>query len=95
MAKDQSEGVSIPVFSIEDVVLEFNLSSFTVKIDCEGCEYSVISSISKPTFGKIKEIFIEYHDMPKEIPKILMDEGFTVTTNVKKSKIGIIYGKKL
>jgi FkbM family methyltransferase len=52
-----------------------------VKMDCEGAEFEIIKSMTKEDFGKIKNIYIEYHEyLPElksaELKKIFEQNGF-------------------
>ena len=70
-----------------------------IKMDCEGCEFSIMSSVSNETLSKVKELIIEYHDYPEPIVKKLESAGFIV--KVKKpwcicegKPVGFLYAKK-
>ena len=93
MAKSQNEGTIIPTFTLRDIVEEFSLSSFILKMDCEGCEYEVLDTISETLSERISEIFVEYHDTPRNIPKILQDMSFEINVYKKSEKMGLIHGK--
>ena len=63
------------------------------KIDCDGCEYSLINKhIDK--LKRAKEIIIEYHNGYIEIKKKFEDIGFDVKILNNKNKIGILYATK-
>ncbi len=94
MAVNEQDGVPIPVHTIKDVVEEFDLSDFILKIDCEGCEYDVINSMNPLLFADVSEIFIEYHNTPGDIIGILIENGFTIRTKQKNKKMGLIHGTK-
>lgn len=52
-----------------------------VKMDCEGAEFEIIKSMTKEDFGKIKNIYIEYHEyLPElksaELKQIFEQNGF-------------------
>jgi len=49
-----------------------------LKLDYEGCEYDVLSSLDTETLMKIRAIFLEYHDGPRNLPQLLADNGFRV-----------------
>ena len=62
-----------------------------LKMDCEGCEYEVLSNLPKEYFNRIDEIALEYHyGHGDKILEILERNSF----NVKRST-GIIHGYKL
>ena len=45
-----------------------------LKLDCEGCEYSVLNSFSD--FDIIDNIILEYHNDVQNLPNLLKDFGF-------------------
>jgi FkbM family methyltransferase len=49
-----------------------------LKLDCEGCEYDVLTSLDRETWMKISAVFLEYHDGPRNLPQLLQDSGFRV-----------------
>jgi len=59
--------------------------SDVLKMDCEGCEYSIISSMSEPLFD---EIGMEYHDHPSMLVKRLRELGYSVRIVKKKPAKG-------
>ena len=72
-----------------------------VKMDIEGAEFDVISSISDGVFEKVNAFIIEYHDYlfengmydPTSIEDILTRNGYTCTRHdIKGSKF--IFAKK-
>jgi len=48
-----------------------------LKLDCEGCEYSVLNSFSD--FDMIDNIILEYHNGAQNLPSLLKDHGFEVS----------------
>jgi FkbM family methyltransferase len=73
----------IKLVSIKDILKKINGNIDFLKIDCEGCEYEVLSSLSDDDFRRIKNIVIEYHDLDdkrncKELCKFLSGKGFEV-----------------
>ena len=59
-----------------------------LKLDCEGCEYSVLNSFSD--FDMIESIILEYHNGIQNLPNLLKSHGFEVTIEKANEKIGII-----
>ena len=59
-----------------------------LKMDCEGCEYSVLSSFSH--FDKIDGIIMEYHNEPQNLPSLLRSNGFNVKVEKVRGKVGYI-----
>ena len=59
-----------------------------LKMDCEGCEYPVLSSFSQ--FDKIDGIILEYHNGPQQLPNLLKSNGFSVEVQKVRGKVGYI-----
>jgi len=59
-----------------------------LKLDCEGCEYTVLNSFSD--FDMIDNIILEYHNEVQNLPNLLKSHGFEVTIEKANEKTGII-----
>ena len=80
--------------SIEALLSDYHLDRIDLlKLDCEGCEYNVLESLSDITFAAISRIVLEYHDGLKFIPNLLFSKGF-ITEYEKKKSLGIVKGWK-
>lgn len=64
-----------------------------VKMDCEGCEYTFLRSLKKEDFDCIGRFVLEYHDGPRDLPQILMGQGFRVTYGG--TEIGILNAERV
>jgi FkbM family methyltransferase len=93
--------LTIETRKIESIMLDEDIEKIDfLKLDCEGAEGEILSSISSDLYKKINKIVIEFHDNHsvldhKEIIKLLEGENFK--TNIKwdeKSFFGYIYAKK-
>jgi len=80
--KSNTEGRLIKIVSLDEFVKKYNIHSAFLKVDCEGCEYSIFQKISKETLQRFIGIHIEYHYGYLDLIKRLKEEGF-----------GIIYTK--
>ena len=65
-----------------------------LKLDCEGCEYSALSSFS--AFDRIDEIILEYHNGLQNLPDLLKSFGYELTIEKEnKEKLGIIRARRV
>ena len=73
------EGNVVEAIVLDDVVRNFGSDQIDLlKMDCEGCEYGVLNSVSPNTLRRIKEIRIEFHDGSSTISQLLIENGFAV-----------------
>ena len=71
--------IDVPTITVDEIINRFQLPGIDVlKMNCEGCEYGIIRSLSDQTLESIGEIHLEFHEGPKEIPRILSTHNFTV-----------------
>lgn len=63
-----------------------------LKLDCEGCEYSVLNSFSN--YDMIDNIIMEYHNGIQNLPSLLKDKGFEVKIEETNEKMGILRAYK-
>ncbi len=96
IANNVTDGVLIDVLTIHDLLGDFNLNdeNIVLKMDCEGCEYDVLPTISKQDFNKINEIFIEYHNKLNSLKVILDQNGYITKVIPKGRKMGLLIGKR-
>ncbi|MGI0141390.1 MAG: FkbM family methyltransferase [Candidatus Micrarchaeales archaeon] len=74
--KQSRSGKEIRIITLEWLVKKYNLRSAALKIDCEGCEYDIISGTQAGTLKKFQEMLIEYHYGYEPLAKKLQDIGF-------------------
>jgi len=74
----------IPLLTLAEIVKKYNIDSGILKIDCEGCEYDIISSSSRETLRKFSHIQIEYHYGYKNLKEKLEKYGFDVVVTPPK-----------
>ncbi len=94
-----STGRNIHFFTLQELVDKYNIDSPAIlKLDCEGCEYDIISSNSNTVLDKFSHIQIEYHQGLRDLEKHLVGGSFAVShTNpeIKEGmEIGWIYAYK-
>ena len=89
-------GLEIESITIEDMIKRFNIPMNSIlKMDCEGCENEVFSSISKNIIRHFSQIQIEYHNGYKEIKNKLEGFGYDVkiTKPISSNILGNIISK--
>lgn len=96
---ESSLGSNIHFYTLRELVDRYNISSpALLKLDCEGCEYDIILSNSKPVLHKFSHIQIEYHHGFRDLEKYLISGSFAVSHTNPEAKngmeIGWIYAQK-
>jgi FkbM family methyltransferase len=98
-------GKEISIMSLKTLINRYNIDNDVLKMDCEGCEYSLMDEEDE-VFTHVKMIQIEYHYGYKNLVKKLKDAGFDVKyTEPRKSynpdaenpnmEVGYIYEKRI
>lgn len=75
--KDFHEGKPVKLTNLEEIVEKFNLENACLKIDCEGCEYSILKAPDN-ILGAFQEMIIEYHYGYMNLKERLRKAGFKV-----------------
>lgn len=100
-----SSGKKIRVYSLLSIMKMYNIDTCAVKMDCEGCEYSLLDE-PEVVFDHIEMMQIEYHYGPDRLVKKLRNVGFAVKYTLpeerfnpyavnSKMKVGYIYASNL
>jgi len=95
--RDKDEYESVNTISLNDIVSKENISRVDLlKMDCEGSEYDIFASISRPTFSKISRIIVEYHDgKAVEMDENLKQHGFKLEKQSRATeKEGMLWFRK-
>jgi len=72
-------GTQIQLLTLEEMINKYNIPKNSIlKMDCEGCEDEVISSIATNVIRHFSDIQIEYHNGYKKIKNKLEKCGFDV-----------------
>lgn len=101
--KETTSGKQIDIYSLSTLINRYNISSAILKMDCEGCEYNLLTEDDN-VLKTFKKIQIEYHYGYKNLKEKLEKCGFNVkyTEPVKMydkyaknhpMKIGFIYAE--
>lgn len=98
--KETIGGVQIESWNLKDIIKFIEKSHtppFTLKCDCEGCEYSLILGADIEDLQLFSEIMIEYHYGYKDLKDKLENAGFQVNyqkpsknKNPRHNKIGFL-----
>ena len=97
--RENRKGKEIKQITIDDI-LEYlpsnqKINETILKIDCEGCEYGIFSSLNEKLLKKISAIVLEYHNGKQFLPDVLISNGFTNLEVIRKTeKVGIIMASK-
>ena len=75
--KDFHQGEHVKLTSLEEIVGRFNLKGACLKMDCEGCEYSMLKT-PKKALKAFQEIIMEYHYGYKSLKEKLENACFKV-----------------
>jgi FkbM family methyltransferase len=77
LKKDCEKNHKIRIYTLASLIREFMIEKDSIlKLDCEGCEYEVIRSVTSEDLKIFDKIIIEYHNGYNEIKKILENTGF-------------------
>lgn len=70
-------GIKIKLYSLKSLIELFKITDAVLKMDCEGCEYSLITE-DTDSIRKFSHIQIEYHYGYSELKDKLENSGFEV-----------------
>lgn len=76
---ESKDGERIPIFSFETMERRYPLEDAILKIDCEGCEYDIITEDSVRFFERFQEIIMEYHYGEDKLVNVLTKAKFLIT----------------
>lgn len=87
--------IEVPTITFNTLVKDYCIDHIDfLKIDCEGCEYDILSTIDKEYLQtKIKKIALEYHShkIKNSLLLILNENNFTIEDTIGGDDIGLIY----
>ena len=76
--KISTDGITIPMYDLKNILEKYQIQSAILKMNCEGCEYNTILNSSRDVLRKFELIMIEYHYGYKNLKQKLESCGFTV-----------------
>jgi len=83
------DSISVRTFDFPGLLSAGGVDHFDfVKMDCEGCEYAFLRSLTDADFARIGRWTLEYHDGPHDLVGILRSHGFRTT--LRGEPIGIL-----
>lgn len=81
----------VDAISLKEIMDMFNGEYINfLKMDCEGCEYKVLRSISEGYFSRILKLNLEYHHGPQDLPELLKRKGFDIKITENNKLMGYI-----
>ena len=75
---DDSRKGGVRVVSLDSIVKQLKIKKGALKVDCEGCEYSIFARSSSKALRSFELIHVEYHYGYRDIVERLSKEGFKV-----------------
>lgn len=93
---DKIQTVDVKIQNAQDLIIQIANNhpnnKIGIKIDCEGMEFEIFESFTKPIANNIKLIMLEWHyKFPNNIIKKLKQNNFTVIENQREKLLGMIY----
>jgi FkbM family methyltransferase len=86
---------NIEAIGLEEIIDMFNGEHIDfLKMDCEGCEYKVLRSISEGYFSRILNLNLEYHHGLQDIPELLNRDGFNISITESNKLMGYIMARR-
>ena len=81
--------------TLKDIIDKFGREQIGIlKMDCEGCEYSVLANLDQDYYSKIDSIIMEYHNGLQNLPEILKKNGFNLEITGSEDTMGYIKAYK-
>jgi FkbM family methyltransferase len=93
--KDTKHEEIVKSLRLKDIIDMFDGEQiYLLKMDCEGCEYSVLKALDTNSYSRIKSIIMEYHNGLQFLRDVLESNGFVVNVIPSNDKIGYIKAEK-
>ncbi|MGI0050471.1 MAG: FkbM family methyltransferase, partial [Nitrososphaeraceae archaeon] len=77
--KETKRGVTIPLTTLENILVNHDIEFAVLKMNCEGCEYDVILSSPQSVIKKFSHILIAFHNGHHDLKRRLLESNFTIT----------------
>ena len=80
--------IRVQTVTLTTIMYKYDINRIELlKMDCEGCEYTVLRNLPGDVLDAVDKIILEYHNYPREIPSILQKSGFKVKYEEKPTGI--------
>lgn len=86
-------GIKVPLYTLEDLLIRASSEQLVLKVDCEGCEYESFLSVPTEVLKKFSHIQIEYHHGYRDLKDKLEKSGFDVRIKPPVFETRRIYNK--
>jgi hypothetical protein len=96
VTEESKTGLEIPLTTLEGIIKKYNIPKNSIlKMDCEGCEDEIISSVTNEVINHFSNIQIEYHNGYQEIKNKLEKCGFNVHVSkpISSNVLGNLVGR--
>lgn len=94
--KQYSKEVEVRIITLDELSRQISTKVDIIKIDCEGCEYSIIKNDYLIEYFNPEIIIIEYHKGEYNIQEWLKSNNYEVEKIISKSNnTGLIFSKLL
>lgn len=81
--------------TLKDIIDKFGGEQIDIlKMDCEGCEYSVLANLDQGSYSKIETIIMEYHKGLQNLSETFRKNGFSLEIIGSQDAMGYIIAKK-
>jgi len=92
--KQYSKDVEVNIITLDELSQHISAKVDLIKIDCEGCEYSIIQNDHLMKLFNPEIIIIEYHMGEQNIRDWLKNKNYQVFKSISKNKnTGLIFSK--
>ncbi|MCS7188286.1 MAG: FkbM family methyltransferase [Bacteroidia bacterium] len=90
------EHIEVEVLSLPTLRERFGLDEIDfLKLDCEGCEFSILSELPIEEIRRVKVWHIEYHGRPLPLLKRLTEAGYAVERRLDRAGVlGYLIAKR-
>lgn len=90
-----TEKTPVQTLSLPTLRRQYGLEEIDfVKLDCEGCEFALIASLSEEELRRVKVWHIEYHARPEPLIQRLQGAGFLVEKKLDRGVLGYLIARR-